>query len=196
LQSNCVLSHALLLLTSTRLGGCDCWIGSKRVCRSDTCFHVFIPLDCLQPDAEELLQIALGALVENERFVAAFMGDDGRCLRERMRRIAGHIADRPDDNACKEIMSRLYGMAAEDPFGEVEGKRMTGQVVADWPIETAASKEQLQRQKDILKRLRAWEEVRGLAAAAFTSVNVTFLCNFAFFQSQPLSDGEDDSDFS
>lgn len=134
--------------------------------------------------------------MENERFVAAFMGDDGRCLRERMRRIAGHIADRPDDNACKEIMSRLYGMAAEDPFGEVEGKRMTGQVVADWPIETAASKEQLQRQKDILKRLRAWEEVRGLAAAAFTSVNVTFLCNFAFFQSQPLSDGEDDSDFS
>jgi hypothetical protein len=118
--------------------------------------------------------------VDNEQFVAAFMGDDGRCLRERMRRIAVHIADRPEDNACKEIISRLYGMAGQDPFGEVEGKRMMGQVVADWPIETAASKEQLQRQKDILKRLREWEEVRGAAAAA-SQVCISRFCVILLF---------------
>ncbi len=115
--------------------------------------------DRLQPDAEEILHAALAALEQNEHFVAMFLSDDGRCLRERMRKIAEHVADRPDGNACREMILGFYGMKDDDDLKALGEERRNGPVAVDWPIATGASKEQLHAQREILKRLRAWDEV-------------------------------------
>ncbi len=125
----------------------------------------------MQPDAEELLHIVLAALEQNERFVCVFMSDDGRRLRERMRSIAVHVADRPEGNTCREIILGLYGMKDDDDFGGVGCKRQEP-VALDWPIESGASKEQLQRQREILKRLRVWDEVRCAIVLVFVSMHL------------------------
>ncbi len=129
----------------------------------------FSARDNLQPDAEELLHIVLAALEQNERFVGVFMSDDGRRLRERMRSIAVHVADRPEGNTCREIILGLYGMN-DDYFGGVGVKRQEP-VKLDWPIESGASKKQLQRQREILKRLRVWDEVRCAIVLVFVSMH-------------------------
>ena len=81
-------------------------------------------------------------------------------MRERMQKIAGHFADRPEGNACREILLRFYGMKDDDDLGALGEERRKGPVAVDWPIETGASKEQLQGQREIMKRLRVWDEVR------------------------------------
>jgi hypothetical protein len=115
--------------------------------------------DHVQPDAEELLYVALAALSSNELFVATFRSDDGRCLRERVRRISMHIADRPEGNACRELISGFYGMCGDDERALGGEERKEAQTADDWPIESAASVEQLQQQKAIMRRLRSWEKV-------------------------------------
>ena len=111
--------------------------------------------ESLQPDAEELLHTALAALAANPQFVQAFRSDEGRGLRERVRRIAGHVADRAEGNACRGVIAQLYG--DDDGWGAGgEGGRH-----ADWPIETAASEEQRTAERAIVARLRALEQVRG-----------------------------------
>jgi hypothetical protein len=65
--------------------------------------------DSLQPDAEELLHAALTCLAANPRFVSVFSSDEGRGLRERMGRIAAHVADRAEGNVCRGAIAALYG---------------------------------------------------------------------------------------
>ena len=127
--------------------------------RSMHCVSCSLVCDRMQPDAEELLYVALAALSSNERFVAAFRGDDGRCLRERVRRISMHIADRPEGNACRELISGFYGVGNDDERAVGGDERREARAADDWPIESGASVEQLQQQKAILRRLRSWEKV-------------------------------------
>ena len=101
--------------------------------------------------------------------LAWLYGQAGRRLRERMRSIAVHVADRPEGNTCREIILGLYGMN-DDYFGGVGVKRQEP-VKLDWPIESGASKKQLQRQREILKRLRVWDEVRCAIVLVFVSMH-------------------------
>jgi hypothetical protein len=134
------------------------------------CVSCSLVCDSMQPDAEELLYVALAALSSNERFVAAFRGDDGRCLRERVRRISMHIADRPEGNACRELISGFYGAGNDDERAVGGDERREARAADDWPIESGASVEQLQQQKAILRRLRSWEKVGR------SSIHCSFRC--------------------
>ncbi len=145
---------------------------------------VFLLVNHPQSDTEELLHFALASLASNERFVAAFRGDDGRCLRQRVRRIAQHFADRSEGNACREVIAGLYKLLDDDGSGVqcVDDSIANGacpglgrrkrQAAGEWPLASGASEEQLQRQKAVLQRLRFREQVPGArSSSVFACLN-------------------------
>jgi hypothetical protein len=144
----------------------------------------------MQADAEELLRSALATLAANQRFVAAFTGDDGRSLRARVRRIAEHVADRSEGNACRELITGLFRLLDDDVWdsasvgagcGVQERRKRTA--TGEWPLVTAASDEQLQQQRAITQRLRSLEQVRRGGAVVGESRGKGFvLCEGSAFR--------------